>query len=168
MKQHINNHREIQLTSATTGIAGRLRRRASRQPILGIIGASLTLVAGMMLAGCGKDAKVTELKPEDVVPVNADATPEEQQNQRMKMAVAIRDGVMPPEPEYKLKGGEQATPEVLEAYNQLLLRAMVQRREPPESLQELQRWPLPRLPSPPPGKRIIYDPANCIVRLDPP
>jgi len=126
------------------------------------------VAAGLMLTGCGGKSKVEEIKPEDVKAVDPNAPDKEQQNQRVKMMVAIRDNIMPPEPTLKLRGGEQATPEVLEAYNQLLLRAMVYRREPPESLQELQRWPLPRLPSPPPGKRVIYDPALCIVRLDPP
>jgi len=131
--------------------------------------ACLVASAGLLFTGCGgKDSNVATVEPEDVKPVDANASADAQQNQRMKMMVAMRDGVMPPEPALKLRGGEQATPEVLAAYNQLLLRAMVQRREPPESLQELARWPLPRVPTPPAGKRIVYDTALCIVRLDPP
>lgn len=123
----------------------------------------------MILIGCGgKDSKATAVAPEDVKPVDANASAEAQQDQRMKMMIAMRDNIMPPEPALKLRGGEQATPEVLAAYNQLLLRAMVQRREPPETLQELRKWPLPKLPTPPAGKRIVYDVASCSVRLDPP
>jgi hypothetical protein len=166
MKKFINRFSEMALTNSTTTNAGpRLQGRA-RWP--GLSTACLVMAMGLTLTGCGKGSKVEELKPEDVKPVDVTAAAETQQEQRMKMAVAIRDNVMPPEPTLKLKGGEVATPEVLQAYNQLLLRAMVQRREPPESLQELQRWPLPKLPTPPPGKRVVYDVANCIVRLDPP
>lgn len=168
MKQYINNPREIPLNLAASRVRERLRRRTSLRPTFGFVAASLIVVAGLMLSGCKPKDKGEAVTAENVKPVNPEASAQAQQDQRMKMAVAIRDGIMPPEPELKLKGGEPATPEVLEAYNQLLLRAMVQRREPPVSLQELQRWPLPRLPSPPSGKRIVYDPANCIVRLDPP
>lgn len=133
-----------------------------------LIAACFVVASGLLLTACGKGSKGEQLKPEDVKPVDPNATTEAQQSQRTKMAVAMRDNVMPPEPTLQLKGGEPATPEVLEAYNQLLLRAMVERREPPESLLELQKWPLPRLPSPPAGKRIVYDAQNAIIRLDPP
>jgi hypothetical protein len=122
-----------------------------------------------MLAACGcKKSEVAKLKPEEVKPVDLNASAETLKNQRMQLAVAIRDGVMPPEPALKLKGGEPATSEVLDAYNQLLVRAAVQRREFPESLEELKRWPLPKLPTPPAGKRIVFDTEYCLVRLDPP
>jgi hypothetical protein len=73
-----------------------------------------------------------------------------------------------------LRGGEPATPEVLAAYNQELLRARIQQRESPQTLEELvnkwiRQWRLlPPLPTPPPGRRIVYDDINCIIRLDPP
>jgi hypothetical protein len=58
---------------------------------------------------------------------------------------------------------------VLAAYNQQLAQLIFQRREPPDSLDELVRkWPMPRLPTAPPGKRIIYDGRYHIIKLDPP
>jgi len=132
------------------------------------INTGIVVASGLLFIACGKGSKVEPLKPEDVKPVDPNAAAEAQQSQRTKMAVAMRDNVMPPEPTLQLKGSEPATPEVLEAYNQLLLRAMVERREPPESLQELAKWQLPRLPTPPAGKRIVYDVQNAIIRLDPP
>jgi hypothetical protein len=128
----------------------------------------LVAAAALMLAGCGDNKGAVTVKPEDVKTVDANASAVEQQNQRVKLAVGIRDGIMPPEPALKLKGGEPATPEVLEAYNQLLLRAMVQRKEAAETLEELRKLPLPKLPTPPAGKRIVYDAAICGIRLDPP
>lgn len=67
-----------------------------------------------------------------------------------------------------LRGGEPATPEVLAAYNQELARAIFRRREASETPEELRRWPLPTLPTPPPGRQIVYDAANRIIRLNPP
>jgi hypothetical protein len=148
--------------------SARTRTRANRHRILNIGITCFVLAAGLMFVGCGKGSKVSTVTGEDVKPVDPNASTDAQQDQRLKMALAMREGIMPPEPALKLRGGEQATPEVLEAYNQLLLRAMVQRREPPETLQELLRWGLPKLPTPPAGKRIVYDAANCIIRLDPP
>ena len=121
-----------------------------------------------MLAGCGEKKATVKVTSEDVKPIDEKASAEVQQSQRVKIALAIRDGIMPPEPALKLAGGEQATSEVLAAYNQLLLRAAVQRREFPESIDELKRWQLPKLPTPPAGKRIIFDTENCMIRLDPP
>ena len=121
-----------------------------------------------MLAGCGEKKATVAVTSDDVKPIDANASAEVQQSQRVKIALAIRDGIMPPEPALKLAGGEQATSEVLAAYNQLLLRAAAQRREFPETLEELKRWPLPKLPTPPAGKRIVYDVEKCLVRLDPP
>jgi len=144
------------------------RTRGQNSRFLRVSASCLLLAAGLVLPGCGEKKAKVQVTADDVKPVDANATAEAQQNQRMKMAIAIRDGIMPPEPSLKLAGGEQATPEVLGAYNQLLLRAMVQRREPPETLEELRRWPLPKLPTPPAGKRVVYDPAICGIRLDPP
>jgi hypothetical protein len=126
------------------------------------------VAAGLVLAGCGEKKAVVKVTAEDVIPIDANASAEAQQSQRVKIGLAIRDGIMPLEPALKLKGGEPATKEVLEAYNTLLLRAAVQRREFPESAEELTRWKLPKLPTPPAGKRIIFDVENCLVRLDPP
>jgi hypothetical protein len=144
------------------------RARGQNFRFLSVSTSCLLVAAGLVLAGCGDKKSAATMKPEDVVTINPNASTSEQQNQRIKLAVAIRDGVMPAEPVLKLKGGEPASPEVLAAYNQLLLRAMVERREPPETLQELQRWRLPKLPTPPAGKRIVYDAATCGIRLDPP
>jgi hypothetical protein len=128
----------------------------------------LLVVAGLVLAGCGEKKAKVEVTADNLKPVDTTASAEAQQSQRVKIALAIRDGIMPPEPTTKINGGEPATKEVLEAYNTLLIRAAVQRREFPESAQELTRWKLPKLPTPPPGKRIIFDVENCLVRLDPP
>jgi hypothetical protein len=57
---------------------------------------------------------------------------------------------------------------VVIASNAVLLRAMVQRKDPAETLEELRKLPLPKLPTPPAGKRIVYDAAICGIRLDPP
>jgi hypothetical protein len=92
-----------------------------------------------------------------------------QERARVAQAVAMREGKAPPPPAIQLRGGEQATPEVLAAYNQRLAQLIFQRREPPESLEELVRkWPMPALPTPPPGKRIVYDGHYRIIKLDPP
>jgi hypothetical protein len=32
----------------------------------------------------------------------------------------------------------------------------------------VRKWPMPRLPTPPPGKRIVYDARYHIIKLDPP
>jgi hypothetical protein len=146
----------------------RSRTGDNSRRILSIVTICILVAAGLVFTGCDKESKVATIKPEDVKPVDVNASADEQQNQRIKMAVAMRDNILPPEPTLKLRGGEPASPEVMGAFNQLLLRAMVQRREPPESLEELRKWPLPKLPTPPAGKRIVYDAPNCIIRLDPP
>lgn len=133
---------------------------------------ALLLIGGLAIlggAGCGKKEKAPEIKPEQVAPINPD-TPEEQlQKARLQQAVAIREGIEPPPPAIKLRGGELATPEVLAAYNQELLRYIVRTKDTPETLQELMRIrELPRLPTPPPGKQIVYDPVNRIIKLYPP
>jgi hypothetical protein len=156
------------LSSATAAGGERPLPKSGRRRRLCAVAAGLASVL-VLLAGCGKKSTSANLKPEDVTPVDPNASVAEQQNQRVKMAVAVRDGIMPPEPTLQLKGGEPATPEVLAAYNQLLLRYMVQNKEAPETMQELLRIrTLPPLPTPPAGKRIVYDAANCCIRLDPP
>lgn len=131
--------------------------------------ALLVLLAAGGGAGCGKKEKPPEIKPEQVVPINPEASAEAQQKARLEQAVAIREGIMPPPPAIKLRGGELATPEVLAAYNQELLRYIVRTKDTPESLQELMRIrELPRLPTPPPGKQIVYDPVNRMIKLYPP
>jgi hypothetical protein len=148
------------LSATATAATARSQARVSSTCLL--------VAAGLVLAGCGEKKSVVKVTPEDLKPINPEASAETLKNQRVKMGLAIRDGIMPDEPALKLKGGEPATSEVLDAYNQLLLRTAVQRREFPESLEELKKWPVPKLPTPPAGKRIIFDIENCIVRLDPP
>jgi hypothetical protein len=111
----------------------------------------------------------------DLKPVNPDDPPQAQEKARLAAVMAMRQGSPPPPPPaLRLRGGELATPEVLAAYNQELLRVRILQRESPESLDALvQKWIrqwrwLPPLPTPPPGKRIVYDDVNCIIRLDPP
>jgi hypothetical protein len=107
-------------------------------------------------------------------PVNPDESEQVQKSQRREVLMAIRTGMVPPPPALKLKGGEPATPEVLQAYNVMLIRAMPVYGESPETLEQLKqeliqkRRLLPRLPTPPPGKKIVYDAQNYIIRLDPP
>ena len=101
-------------------------------------------------------------------PVNPSAPESEQDKQRTAQAVAMRSGYVPPPPAMQLRGGEPATPEVLQAYNQQLTRLIFQRQDAPETLEQLRKWPMPRLPTPPPGKRIVYDARNRIIVLYPP
>jgi hypothetical protein len=142
----------------------------------------LVVAAGLALTGCGKKAP----KVQPPAPASAEAAAQAptspaasainpadsvavQEKRRVEQAVAMRDGKAPPPPEIQLRGGELATPEVLAAWNQKLAQLIFQRREPPESLEEIARkWPMPRLPTPPPGKRIVYDGRYRIIKLDPP
>lgn len=131
----------------------------------------LLVIAGLSLAACGcRERKPPAPKPTEVNPVNPEAALTEQDKARVTQAVAMRRGVEPARPALQLRGGEAATPEVLAAFNQELLRARFKRGESPESLEELVRkWrELPGLPTPPPGKRIVYDVRNSIILLDPP
>ena len=142
------------------------------------------LVAGMgiALAGCGKKATEAASQPPPTAeaaahaPTSAAASainPADpvavQEKRRIEQAVAMREGKAPPPPQIQLRGGELATPEVLAAWNQRLAQLIFQRREPPETIEEIVRkWPMPRLPTPPPGKRIVYDGRYRIIKLDPP
>lgn len=146
-----------------------------------ILGSILCLAAcGWVFTGCGsKQTQVPEpvqsqaspVSPSSAAnPVNPESPAEAQEKARVAQAIAFRAGVEPPPPTLKLRGGEPATPEVLAAFNQELTRARFKRGESPESLEELvTKWrELPRLPTAPPGKRIVYDIRNSIIRLDPP
>lgn len=139
------------------------------------------VAAGLALTACGgKESKAPAPPPPEETatqapvktappPVNPADSAAEQEKARVAQALATRARVEPPKPALQLKGGEFATPEVLAAYNQQLAQLIFQTRDAPETLDELvQKWPMPRLPTPPPGKRIVYDPANRIIRLDPP
>ncbi len=149
--------------------------------------AALTVLA-LVLGGCEKKSDESGSAAEAMLgtpadsgaaganlkPVNPNDSAQAQEQARMAVALAMRRGIQPPPPAMKLRGGERATPEVLAAYNQELLRVRIRERESPETLEELvQKWIrkfrwLPNLPTPPPGKRIVYDDRNCIIRLEPP
>lgn len=124
---------------------------------------------GLLLVGCGKEEKAKPVTEADVTPVDTQASASDQEKARIAQAVAIRDGIKPPPPAIKLRGGEPASPQVLAAYNQELLHYIFQNKDAPETMQELLKIrSLPRLPTPPPGKKIVYDPVNRVIRLDPP
>ncbi len=147
-----------------------------------VLAAGLVVAVSAVVAGCGKKAPTGQGQPPASAEataqaptsptanlVNPEAPPDVQEKQLIAQAVAIREGKAPPPPAIQLRGGEPATPEVLAAYNQRLAQLIFQRREPPESLEELVRkWPMPKLPTPPAGKRIIYDGRYRIIKLDPP
>jgi hypothetical protein len=138
--------------------------------------ACFALVTGLALAvcGCRKETKTTAPTPADLKPLNPNDSLEVQEQKRVAQLRAFHAGVDIPPPSIKLRGGELATPEVLEAYNQELTRVRFKVGESPESLQALvQKWIqrrrlLPPLPTAPPGKRIVYDPLRVIIRLEPP
>lgn len=128
-----------------------------------------------VLSGCGKkDEQVAIPTPAEVKPVNPNDSEKAQEQTRVQQLMAHNKGVQAPPAALKLRGGEPATPEVLEAYNQELTRVRFKMGESPESLQELKtKWIqarrlLPPLPTPPPGKKIVYDPLRIIIRVDPP
>jgi hypothetical protein len=141
----------------------------------------LVLAAGLVLAGCGrKESKTPASTPEAAEageaaaapaakPVDPAAPPDLQERMRVQQAVDMRDGKAPAAPTMTLRGGEPATPEVLAAYNQQLAQLIFKQRDAPETLEELVRkWPMPRLPTPPAGKQIVYDARNRIIMLYPP
>jgi hypothetical protein len=143
---------------------------------------SFALAAALLLAGCGRKeskAPTSTSAPESVAkpeptsaaanPVNPQDSASAQEKARVAQAVAMRSGFAPPAPTITLRGGEEATPEVMTAYNQQLARLIFQHRDAPETLEELvKKWPMPRLPTPPPGKQIVYDARNRIIVLNPP
>lgn len=143
-------------------------RGARNRTISALAGFAAALVSVLILhSGCSKEAPAP--KPEDARPVNPEAPVAAQEQARVAQAVAMRNGIAPPKPAIQLRGGEPATAEVLTAYNQELARKIFEQRDAPETLEELVRkWRMPRLPSPPAGKRIVYDPVNRIIKLDPP
>jgi hypothetical protein len=140
------------------------------------------VAAGLVLAGCGrKESKAPAQAPGSAEAAAAAPTspaanavnpadpPDLQEKMRLQQAVARREGKAPPPPAIQLRGGEPATPEVLAAYNQRLAQLIFQRRDVPETLEELVRkWPMPRLPTPPAGKQIVYDGRYHIIKLYPP
>jgi hypothetical protein len=159
--------------SCSENPGGTRRQLLPNRSLAGVLASGSVLLAALLLAlagaGCGKKEKPPEIKPEQVAPINPEASADAQQQARLQQAVAIREGIEPPPPAIKLRGGELATPEVLAAYNQELLRYIVRTKDTPETLQELMRIrELPRLPTPPPGKQIVYDPVNRIIKLYPP
>lgn len=164
--------------------------RSCHTSILARCGCAVMLGFMVGVYGCSKEAKgPPSAQPEaasgnlaesgrsssNLKPVDPDDSAKAQEQARLAAIMAMRRGAPPPPPPaIRLRGGEAATPEVLRAYNQELLRVRIQERRSPETLEELvQKWIgqwrlLPRLPTPPQGKRIIYDDRNCIIRLDPP
>ncbi len=127
----------------------------------------LMAAAALFLAACGKDSDAVQVTQADAVPINPEASAESQEKARTAQAVAMRNRVQPAPPAIKLRGGEPATPEVLAAYNQELMLYRYREQDAPETMQELLRIKsLPRLPTAPPGKRIVYDPANFIIKLE--
>jgi len=149
---------------------------------LGMLGACLVAGGLLLLSGCGrKEAKSEaagaaasanlEKTPvsQAAAPVNPTAPAAEQEKQLVAQAVAMRSGKAPPPPAMTLRGGEPATPEVLDAYNKQLAQLIFKHRDAPETLGELvKRWPMPRLPTPPPGKQIVYDARLRVIMLYPP
>jgi hypothetical protein len=140
------------------------------------------LAAGLLLSACGRKESNAQAPPAGANagpaqtavspganPVNPEASPDAQEKARVAQALAMRQGRVPAAPSITLRGGELATPDVLAAYNQQLAQLIFKQRDAPESLEELVRkWPMPRLPTPPPGKQIVYDARNRIIKLDPP
>jgi hypothetical protein len=168
-------NRLINISSGTTLTASATTAlpptRVGKPATLRTIGTiCLVVTAGLVLAGCGgKDSKEPTPTQADANPVNPEDSASAQEKARIAQAVAMRQGIEPAAPTLKLRGGELATPEVLAAYNQELARLIFREKDVPESLEELARKKtMPRLPTPPPGKRIVYDGRNRIIRLDPP
>ena len=163
--------KSIKPTPAASGAARSALGTSIDRRFLRCAGAtSLIALAGFVLVSCGsKESKAPPPTPADAAPVDPTAPADAQERARIAQAVAFRQGVEPLPPAIKLRGGEPATPEVLMAYNQELARLIFKEGDAPESLQELaQKKGLPRLPTPPGGKRIIYDARNRIIKLDPP
>ncbi|PYJ02128.1 MAG: hypothetical protein DME25_16845 [Verrucomicrobia bacterium] len=147
-----------------------------------LIGIGVLLAATVVLPGCGRkenkpgastqtagNAANEPTTSPAANPVDPAASPSEQEKARVAQAVAMREGKAPPPPAITLRGGESATADVMKAYNQQLAQLIFQRRDAPETLDELVRkWPMPKLPTPPPGKQILYDARYRIIVLYPP
>ena len=171
------------MTASDTSILA-ATRSASRRGIPRLLPAiCFVVVAGLVVAGCGrkgaKDQPAASQGSSDAAtqaptspaanPVDPSAPPDLQERMRIQQAVAMREGKAPAAPTMTLRGGEPATPEVLAAYNQQLTQLIFRQRDAPETLEELvRRWPMPRLPTPPAGKQIVYDAKNRIIKLYPP
>ena len=142
-------------------------RREESRPAKFTVACLAMLAVGLTFGGCGKDDESATVKPEELVPVSAEAPPDVQEKARITQSTAIYQGIEPPAPTLKLRGGELATPEVLAAYNQELLRHMVKTKDVPETLDHLKRSrELPKLPTAPAGQRIVYDPTSRTIKLE--
>ena len=144
--------------------------------------ACFVVAAALLLGACGRKKQPKAQTPASpsadlaqaptapvANPVNPADSPDAQEKARIAQAVAMRSGIAPPPPAITLRGREPATAEVMAAYNQQLARLIFQRRDAPETIEELVRkWPMPALPTPPPGKQIVYDARNRIIVLSPP
>lgn len=168
MASLVANHRAASMKTCFAKRPGSHPKPRVRTGALNRIGLSGLAALAFLTADCSRETPSP--KPEHATAINAEAPVDAQAKARIAQAIALRQGIEPPKPALQLRGGELATPEVLAAYNQELLRARFKRGESPESLQELvQKWrELPRLPKPPPGKQIVYDVHNSIIRLEPP
>ena len=153
--------------------------RYKPQPFLAA--ALFVLSAGLTVTACGGKKSNSAAEPGVAAnvanppaspaanAVNPADAPAAQEKARVAQAVAMRSGVAPPAPAMTLHGGEEATPEVLQAYNQRLAQLIFERRDAPETIEELTRkWPMPKLPVAPRGKQIVYDSRNRIILLYPP
>ena len=164
---------------ATRAPRGTAKPALARLVAIGVI----AVAAGLFLAACGrKDSRGQAGAPPSspsaapqapvspaAAPVNPTAPADVQEQQRVAQAVAMREGKAPPPPAITLRGGEAATPEVIDAYNKQLAQLIFKYRDAPETLDELvRRWPMPRLPTPPPGKRVVYDARMRVIKLYPP
>jgi len=67
----------------------------------------------------------------------------------------------------ELKGGELATPKVLEAYNKRLARVTYQISDYPQKLEDLNKWPMmPPLPKAPAGRKLVYDIRTHTINVE--
>jgi len=181
MNESSNHSSRGKLTASATSPLSTTRSAGSSGILPRLPAICFVVAAGLALAACGrKESKAPAAAPEvageaeapaspAANPVDPAAPPDLQERMRVLQAVAMREGRAPAPPTRILRGGEPATPEVLAAYNQQLTQLIFQQRDAPETLEELVRkWPMPRLPTPPAGKRIVYDAKNRIIMLYPP
>ncbi|MBI3877046.1 MAG: hypothetical protein HY300_14005 [Verrucomicrobia bacterium] len=149
----------------------------------------LMMALGLALTGCGRKAPEPGPKtdasksrgvsienlignsgtPESAPPAAA-PTSEAAPAPPVPAGSAADDKNAPPAPDTEdiiLKGGELATPEVIKAYNTVLMINFFGRSDAPRTLEQLQKWPnLPALPKPPQGKRIVYDANTKTIRVE--